>query len=338
MDRQAASPRSSTRSASRPRRRHEGHAPLAGRPAVSLVHLNVLFVARQPRGRCPCARLADVDGREPGERDRDRRPDGAARPRGAPARRRGPPGRPGRDRPTSGRQPHRPSWPPERREHLAQILDELDRRRARRLPRRAAAAMRRGREAIHATPEPEAEAEPRVIRLFRAPTSPPYRAPIALVLAPAARPGDREPVPARAQRRDHQQRRGHGRHRLHPAHRRVHARRHLRADDRLDHRRLLQREGRDGLRARRAQRRSSAASRRSARSRSTRSAPPSLITRNTNDVQQVQTLVLMALNMMISAPILTIGGVIMALRQDVPLIGDPARDHPDHGPADRRWS
>lgn len=46
-----------------------------------------------------------------------------------------------------------------------------------------------------------------------------------------------------------------------------------------------------------------------------------LITRNTNDVQQVQTVVLMALNMMISAPILTIGGVIMALRQDVPLSG-----------------
>ena len=47
----------------------------------------------------------------------------------------------------------------------------------------------------------------------------------------------------------------------------------------------------------------------------------SLITRNTNDVTQVQTVVLMALNMMISAPILTIGGVIMALRQDVPLTG-----------------
>jgi ATP-binding cassette, subfamily B, multidrug efflux pump len=47
----------------------------------------------------------------------------------------------------------------------------------------------------------------------------------------------------------------------------------------------------------------------------------SLITRNTNDVTQVQTLVLMALNLMISAPILTVGGVIMALRQDVPLTG-----------------
>ncbi len=47
----------------------------------------------------------------------------------------------------------------------------------------------------------------------------------------------------------------------------------------------------------------------------------SLITRNTNDVQQLQQVVLMALNMMISAPILTVGGVIMALRQDVPLTG-----------------
>ena len=61
----------------------------------------------------------------------------------------------------------------------------------------------------------------------------------------------------------------------------------------------------------------------------------SLITRNTNDVQQVQTVVLLALNVMISAPILTIGGVIMALRQDVPAVGAPARDHPDHGAADR---
>ncbi|MGB4592535.1 MAG: ABC transporter ATP-binding protein [Coriobacteriia bacterium] len=45
----------------------------------------------------------------------------------------------------------------------------------------------------------------------------------------------------------------------------------------------------------------------------------SLITRNTNDVQQVQMVVLMAFNVMISAPIMSIGGVIMALRQDVPL-------------------
>ncbi|HEY6058486.1 MAG TPA: ABC transporter ATP-binding protein, partial [Candidatus Limnocylindrales bacterium] len=48
---------------------------------------------------------------------------------------------------------------------------------------------------------------------------------------------------------------------------------------------------------------------------------PSLITRNTNDVQQVQMVVAMALNMMISAPILAVGGIIMAIRQDVPLSG-----------------
>lgn len=48
---------------------------------------------------------------------------------------------------------------------------------------------------------------------------------------------------------------------------------------------------------------------------------PSLITRNTNDVQQVQTVVLLALTVMIPAPILAVGGVFMALRQDVPLSG-----------------
>ncbi|HLO34810.1 MAG TPA: ABC transporter ATP-binding protein, partial [Candidatus Deferrimicrobium sp.] len=49
--------------------------------------------------------------------------------------------------------------------------------------------------------------------------------------------------------------------------------------------------------------------------------PASLITRNTNDVQQVQTVVFMALTIMISAPILIVGGIIMALRTDVPLSG-----------------
>lgn len=43
---------------------------------------------------------------------------------------------------------------------------------------------------------------------------------------------------------------------------------------------------------------------------------PTLITRGTNDVQQVQMLVLMALNFMINAPIMCIGGVIMALQED----------------------
>ncbi len=43
---------------------------------------------------------------------------------------------------------------------------------------------------------------------------------------------------------------------------------------------------------------------------------PSLITRNTNDVQQVQMLVLMACTIAISSPIMMVGGVIMALRED----------------------
>jgi ATP-binding cassette subfamily B multidrug efflux pump len=46
---------------------------------------------------------------------------------------------------------------------------------------------------------------------------------------------------------------------------------------------------------------------------------PSLITRTTNDVQQVQMLVLMSCTMLVSAPILAIGGVIAALQQDVGL-------------------
>jgi ATP-binding cassette subfamily B protein len=48
---------------------------------------------------------------------------------------------------------------------------------------------------------------------------------------------------------------------------------------------------------------------------------PTLITRTTNDVQQVQMLVLMTCTLLVSAPILAIGGVIFALRQDVPLSG-----------------
>jgi ATP-binding cassette subfamily B protein len=45
----------------------------------------------------------------------------------------------------------------------------------------------------------------------------------------------------------------------------------------------------------------------------------SLITRNTNDVQQVQMLAMMGATMLVTAPLLAIGGVIMALRQDVGL-------------------
>ncbi|MFF5128499.1 ABC transporter ATP-binding protein [Streptomyces syringium] len=46
---------------------------------------------------------------------------------------------------------------------------------------------------------------------------------------------------------------------------------------------------------------------------------PSLITRTTNDVQQVQILVLMSFTLMVSAPIMCVGGIAMALHQDVPL-------------------
>jgi ATP-binding cassette subfamily B multidrug efflux pump len=51
----------------------------------------------------------------------------------------------------------------------------------------------------------------------------------------------------------------------------------------------------------------------------TRFGAPSLITRSTNDVQQVQQLVLMSATLMVTAPMLSIGGVIMAIRQDVQL-------------------
>ena len=46
---------------------------------------------------------------------------------------------------------------------------------------------------------------------------------------------------------------------------------------------------------------------------------PSLITRNTNDVQQIQLFMQIALTMLVMAPIMAVGGVIMALREDVQL-------------------
>jgi ATP-binding cassette subfamily B protein len=46
---------------------------------------------------------------------------------------------------------------------------------------------------------------------------------------------------------------------------------------------------------------------------------PSLITRNTNDVQQLQMLVLMTCTLLVAAPIMCVGGVIMAVRQDAKL-------------------
>jgi ATP-binding cassette subfamily B multidrug efflux pump len=46
---------------------------------------------------------------------------------------------------------------------------------------------------------------------------------------------------------------------------------------------------------------------------------PSLITRETNDVQQVQMLVLMSCTLMVMAPIMMVGGIVMAIRVDVGL-------------------
>ena len=43
---------------------------------------------------------------------------------------------------------------------------------------------------------------------------------------------------------------------------------------------------------------------------------PTLITRGTNDVQQVQMVYMMMLNFMVTAPIMSIGGIIMAVRED----------------------
>ncbi|MFC7241999.1 ABC transporter ATP-binding protein [Catellatospora aurea] len=48
---------------------------------------------------------------------------------------------------------------------------------------------------------------------------------------------------------------------------------------------------------------------------------PSLITRTTNDVQQVQMLALMTFTMMVSAPIMMVGGIVLALQLDVQLSG-----------------
>lgn len=47
--------------------------------------------------------------------------------------------------------------------------------------------------------------------------------------------------------------------------------------------------------------------------------PPTLITRNTNDVQQLQMFLQVALTIMVTAPLMAVGGVIMAYRQDAPL-------------------
>ena len=47
---------------------------------------------------------------------------------------------------------------------------------------------------------------------------------------------------------------------------------------------------------------------------------PSLITRNTNDVQQIQIFLQMALTMMVIAPIMSVGGIIFAIKEDARLL------------------
>ncbi|WP_370614773.1 ABC transporter ATP-binding protein [Mumia sp. Pv 4-285] len=51
----------------------------------------------------------------------------------------------------------------------------------------------------------------------------------------------------------------------------------------------------------------------------TRFGPPTLITRSTNDVQQIQLIAFMVFVILVAAPIMCVGGIVMALRQDVGL-------------------
>src|SRR5579862_8628106 len=68
---------------------------------------------------------------------------------------------------------------------------------------------------------------------------------------------------------------------------------------------------------------------------------PSLITRTTNDVQQVQMLVLLSMTMLVTAPIMCVGGIVMALRENLGLsklllvcIGDGRQRRSHHRPDD----
>ena len=60
---------------------------------------------------------------------------------------------------------------------------------------------------------------------------------------------------------------------------------------------------------------------------------PSLITRITNDVQQVQLLIVMTATMMIAAPLTMVIGTVLAIREDAATVDRPARGHSDR---DRR--
>src|SRR3546814_17813415 len=56
----------------------------------------------------------------------------------------------------------------------------------------------------------------------------------------------------------------------------------------------------------------------------TRIGAPSLLTRNTNDVQQVQMLALLACNIGVMVPIMMVGGIVMAMPEDLGLSWVPA--------------
>ena len=61
---------------------------------------------------------------------------------------------------------------------------------------------------------------------------------------------------------------------------------------------------------------------------------PSLVTRSTNDVTQVQMFTLIMLRMIVSAPIMVTGGIILAVSKDpglswVIIVGDPDPRHHD---------
>src|SRR5450756_2382903 len=51
---------------------------------------------------------------------------------------------------------------------------------------------------------------------------------------------------------------------------------------------------------------------------------PSLITRTTNDVQQIQLVVFMTFTILVAAPVMMVGGVIMALQEDCLLYTSPS--------------
>ena len=112
--------------------------------------------------------------------------------------------------------------------------------------------------------------------------------------------------------------RHHRQHRLHPAHRRDHAGRHAGPDRVRDRGGLLRRPHGDGLGRDLRQAVFSRVHGFSAREVG-RFGTPSLITRTTNDVQQVQMLAMLTFTLMVSAPIMCVGGILLALNQDVEL-------------------